>query len=158
MKIKDLVLVAILGALNLVVSMIVTFALFPLGPYAHCISPGIAGLFAGLAGALLAHQYTYIDPTIFTSTMSTLFLTIIVLGGMNSPLGAVIGSIILIGLPEVLRFASTWRGIVYGFLLVIIILFRPQGLWSRTVGRSGTNSKKASKTGKNRAVLAKENA
>ena len=44
MKIKDLVLVAILGALNLVVSMIVTFALFPLGPYAHCISPGIAGL------------------------------------------------------------------------------------------------------------------
>ena len=118
----------------------------------------IAGLFAGLAGALLAHQYTYIDPTIFTSTMSTLFLTIIVLGGMNSPLGAVIGSIILIGLPEVLRFASTWRGIVYGFLLVIIILFRPQGLWSRTVGRSGTNSKKASKTGKNRAVLAKENA
>lgn len=47
MKIKDLVLVAILGALNLVVSMIVTFALFPLGPYAHCISPGIAGLFAG---------------------------------------------------------------------------------------------------------------
>ena len=45
MKVKDLVLVAILGALNLVVSMIVTFALFPLGAYAHCISPGVAGLF-----------------------------------------------------------------------------------------------------------------
>ncbi|WP_418969066.1 ABC transporter permease [Alloscardovia omnicolens] len=96
----------------------------------------IAGFFAGLAGALLAHQYTYIDPTIFTPTMSTLFLTIIVLGGMNSPVGAVIGSTILIGLPEILRFASSWRSIIYGLLLVLIIQFRPQGLWSRTVAQA----------------------
>ncbi|TCD54562.1 ABC transporter permease [Alloscardovia theropitheci] len=105
----------------------------------------IAAFFAGLAGALLAHQYTYIDPTIFNSAMSTLILTIIVLGGMNSPLGAVIGSALLIGLPEVLRFASTWRGIVYGILLIIIILFRPQGLWSRSVAQAkiGKNDDKA---------------
>lgn len=56
MKIKDLVLVAILGALNLVVSMIVTFALFPLGPYAHCISPGIAGLFAGTVFVFMCNK------------------------------------------------------------------------------------------------------
>ncbi|OTA26029.1 ABC transporter permease [Alloscardovia macacae] len=109
----------------------------------------IAGLFAGLAGALLAHQYTYIDPTIFTSTMSTLFLTIIVLGGMNSPLGAVLGSALLIGLPEVLRFASTWRGILYGVLLVVIILLRPQGLWSRTVNGKNVTGKNV--TGKKAA-------
>ncbi|MFC0265190.1 ABC transporter permease [Alloscardovia macacae] len=109
----------------------------------------IAGLFAGLAGALLAHQYTYIDPTIFTSTMSTLFLTIIVLGGMNSPLGAVLGSALLIGLPEVLRFASTWRGILYGILLVVIILLRPQGLWSRTVNGKNVTGKNV--TGKKAA-------
>lgn len=88
----------------------------------------LAAFFAGVAGGLLAAQYTYIDPTIFTTTMSTLVLTIIVLGGMNSPLGAVLGSIILIGAPELLRVAADARVIVYGLLLVVIILFRPQGL------------------------------
>ena len=91
----------------------------------------LAAFFTGLAGALLAHQYTYIDPTIFTSSASVLILTIIVLGGMNSPLGAVLGSIILIGGPELLRIVPDARIIVYGLLLVLIILFRPQGLFAR---------------------------
>jgi branched-chain amino acid transport system permease protein len=91
----------------------------------------LAAFFTGLAGALLAHQYTYIDPTIFTSSASVLILTIIVLGGMNSPLGAVLGSIILIGGPELLRIVPDARIIVYGVLLVLVILFRPQGLFAR---------------------------
>lgn len=91
----------------------------------------LAAFFAGLAGSLLAHQYTYIDPTIFNSNMSILILTIIVLGGMNSPLGAVLGSIVLIGAPELLRFASDARILLYGVLLVLVILFRPQGLFAR---------------------------
>ena len=93
----------------------------------------LAAFFAGLAGSLLAHQYTYIDPTIFNSNMSILILTIIVLGGMNSPLGAVLGSIVLIGGPELLRVASDARVLLYGVLLVVIILFRPQGLFARKV-------------------------
>ena len=52
----------------------------------------IAAFFAGLAGALLAHQYNYLDPTVFTVQMSVLVLTIVVLGGMNSPFGAVLGA------------------------------------------------------------------
>ena len=91
----------------------------------------LAAFFAGLAGSLLAHQYTYIDPTIFN--MSMLVLTIIVMGGMNSPLGAVLGSVILIGAPELLRFASDARVLLYGVLLVLVILFRPQGLFARKV-------------------------
>ena len=63
--------------------------------------------------------------------MSILILTIIVLGGMNSPLGAVLGSIMLIGAPELLRFASDARILLYGVLLVLVILFRPQGLFAR---------------------------
>lgn len=63
--------------------------------------------------------------------MSILILTIIVLGGMNSPLGAVLGSIVLIGAPELLRFASDARILLYGVLLVLVILFRPQGLFAR---------------------------
>jgi branched-chain amino acid transport system permease protein len=91
----------------------------------------LASFFAGIAGSLLAHQYTYIDPTIFNANMSVLILTIIVLGGMNSPLGAVLGSLVLIGAPELLRFASDTRVLLYGVLLVLIILFRPQGLFAR---------------------------
>ena len=93
----------------------------------------LAAFFAGLAGSLLAHQYTYIDPTIFNVNMSLLILTVIVMGGMNSPLGAVLGSIILIGGPELLRFASDTRVLLYGVLLVLVILFRPQGLFARKV-------------------------
>ena len=93
----------------------------------------LAAFFAGLAGSLLAHQYTYIDPTIFNVNMSLLVLTIIVMGGMNSPLGAVLGAIILIGGPELLRFATEVRVLLYGVLLILIILFRPQGLFAKKV-------------------------
>lgn len=93
----------------------------------------LAAFFAGLAGSLLAHQYTYIDPTIFNVNMSMLILTIIVMGGMSSPLGAVLGAVILIGAPELLRFASDARILLYGVLLVLVILFRPQGLFARKV-------------------------
>lgn len=91
----------------------------------------VAAFLAGIAGSLLAHQYTYIDPTIFNSNMSLLILTIIVLGGMNSPLGAVLGSVILIGAPELLRVVPEARILAYGALLVVIIMFRPQGLFAR---------------------------
>lgn len=91
----------------------------------------LAAFLAGLAGSLLAHQYTYIDPTIFNSNMSLLILTIIVLGGMNSPLGAVLVSIILIGAPELLRVVPEARILAYGALLIIVIMFRPQGLFAR---------------------------
>ena len=93
----------------------------------------LAAFFAGLAGSLLAHQYTYIDPTIFNVNMSLLILTIIVMGGMNSPLGAVLGAVILIGGPELLRFATEARVLLYGVLLVLVILFRPQGLFAKKV-------------------------
>ncbi|KFI59805.1 ABC transporter permease [Bifidobacterium cuniculi] len=91
----------------------------------------VAAFLAGLAGSLLAHQYTYVDPTIFNSNMSLLILTIIVLGGMNSPIGAVLGSIILIGAPELLRVVPEARILAYGALLVLVIMFRPQGLFAR---------------------------
>lgn len=65
--------------------------------------------------------------------MSLLILTVIVMGGMNSPLGAVLGAVILIGAPELFRFASGARVLLYGVLLVLVILFRPRGLFARKV-------------------------
>ena len=89
----------------------------------------IAAFFAGLAGALLAHQYNYLDPTVFTVQMSVLVLTIVVLGGMNSPFGAVLGALALVGLPEALRLAPDVRILLYGIVVIAIL---PQGLWTRS--------------------------
>jgi branched-chain amino acid transport system permease protein len=91
----------------------------------------VAAFFAGIGGALLAHQYTYIDPSIFNLAMSLLALTIIVLGGLSSPVGAVLGALILVGLPELLRITPDVRILGYGVLLLLIIRFRPRGLWVR---------------------------
>lgn len=91
----------------------------------------IAAFFAGLAGGLLAHQYNYLDPTVFPIQMSVLVLTIIVLGGLNSPFGAVLGAIALVGLPEALRIAPDIRILLYGVIMIAMIRFRPQGVWTR---------------------------
>ncbi|WIY84109.1 ABC transporter permease [Propionimicrobium sp. PCR01-08-3] len=91
----------------------------------------ITAFFAGIAGSLLAHQYNYLDPTVFPIQMSILVLTIVVLGGMNAPFGAVIGAIVLVGLPEALRIASDVRILLYGVIMIAMIRFRPQGLWTR---------------------------
>ena len=91
----------------------------------------ISAFFAGIAGSLLAHQYNYLDPTVFPIQMSVLVLTIIVLGGLNSPFGAVLGAIVLVGLPEALRVAPEGRILLYGVIMIAVIRFRPQGLWTR---------------------------
>ncbi|RFA10704.1 ABC transporter permease [Subtercola boreus] len=91
----------------------------------------ISAFFAGIGGSLLAHQYTYIDPTIFTMMMSLLVVTIVILGGINLPYGAVVGSIILIGAMELLRFTPELRIIVYGLVLILVVRFRPGGILVR---------------------------
>ena len=63
--------------------------------------------------------------------MSVLVLTIVVLGGMNSPFGAVLGALALVGLPEALRLAPDVRILLYGIVVIAIIRFLPQGLWTR---------------------------
>jgi branched-chain amino acid transport system permease protein len=93
----------------------------------------VGAFIAGLAGSLLAHQYTYIDPSLFSADLSMLALTIIVLGAMNSPFGAVVGALVLVGAPEMLRMTSDARFLVYGVLLLLLIRFRPRGLWARAV-------------------------
>jgi branched-chain amino acid transport system permease protein len=92
----------------------------------------IGGLIAGLAGSLLAHQYTYISPDIFDITISTLALTIVVLGGIGSSFGVVLGALILIGAPELFRPLQDVRYLAYGLLLLLLIRFRPQGLWGKS--------------------------
>jgi branched-chain amino acid transport system permease protein len=92
---------------------------------------GIGSAIAGFAGALYASQLTYIEPAQFGISLSVLAVTIVVLGGMRAPIGAFIGAAVLVAIPEVFRQFADWRLLFYGVLLLLLILFRPQGLWSR---------------------------
>ncbi|MES2134785.1 MAG: branched-chain amino acid ABC transporter permease [Patescibacteria group bacterium] len=95
----------------------------------------ISTMIAALGGGLLASYLTYIDPGTFSITESIFVLAIVVLGGLGSLRGPVLGALILVLLPEALRFvgfspdiAAQMRVLIYGLLLVIMMRYRPQGL------------------------------
>ena len=95
----------------------------------------IGAAFAAIPGALFATYFRYIDPTSFTLMESIFILSIIIIGGTGNLAGPVLGSVILVLLPEVLRFlqipdaiAANMRQIIYGVLLIILMRMRPQGL------------------------------
>lgn len=83
---------------------------------------------AGVGGALYAHFLSYINPSDFSFLKSVDILSMIVLGGLGSVPGAVIGASVLAAAPEFLRFMSQYRMLVYGALLVFLMVFRPNGL------------------------------
>jgi branched-chain amino acid transport system permease protein len=99
----------------------------------------IAGaFFAGIAGSLYAHYITFIDPSSFTVMESIAVLLMVVFGGMASLGGSFIGASILVIFPELLRFlgmpssiAAPLRQMIYGLLLVVLMIWRPQGLLGR---------------------------
>src|SRR3989344_180773 len=95
----------------------------------------IGAAFAALAGSLFASYITFIDPSTFVFGESVFILSIIILGGLASLRGAVLGAGFLVLLPEILRFldfspdiAAQMRQVVYGLLLILLMLYRPQGL------------------------------
>ncbi len=84
---------------------------------------------AGLAGSMYAHLMSYIQPDVFSYSKSTDFLVYLYAGGVGSISGAMVGAFALTVLPEVLRDLENWRLVIYGALLLIIIIFRPTGLF-----------------------------
>jgi branched-chain amino acid transport system permease protein len=84
--------------------------------------------FAGLAGVLLAHTLPLYRPGDFGFFRSVDVLLMVVLGGMGSLTGSVLGAISVTFLPEVLRFLGQWRLVIYSLLLILLMLFRPGGL------------------------------
>ena len=89
---------------------------------------GISAFFAGLAGSLFAHLYTYLSYDSFGANLSILGLTMVILGGLGNLWGAVLGALTLSGLPEALRFAALYRSLAYGLILLVVLRVRPQGL------------------------------
>ncbi len=90
----------------------------------------LGAFFAGVAGALFAH-YIYLHTNSFTFMKSIEIIIMVVLGGMGSLTGSILGAILLTILPEVLRFASSDRLIIYSLLLVVLMIARPQGILGR---------------------------
>jgi branched-chain amino acid transport system permease protein len=90
-------------------------------------------IFGGLGGVLFAVHQTAISPPSFNFLFSALILMAVVLGGMGSTPGVVVGAIIIALLPELLRSAENWRYLVFGVLLIIVMIFRPQGIWPHRV-------------------------
>src|SRR5512133_4165841 len=83
---------------------------------------------AGLAGSIKAHVDVSISPDQFIFLESAFLLAAIVLGGMGTILGVLLGATILKLLPEKLRFFSEYRLLMFGLLLVLMMRFRPEGL------------------------------
>jgi len=89
---------------------------------------GFGGFSAGIAGAITAHLYSYVNYETFTSQVSVLALTMVILGGLGNMLGAVLGAVALVALPELFRAAAEYRMLIYGVTLLLLVRFRPQGL------------------------------
>ena len=88
----------------------------------------LSSCWAGFAGVIFAAKTTFINPASFTFMESAMILSMVVLGGMGSIVGVVIAALILILAPEYLRAFSDYRMLIFGAIMVIMMIFRPQGL------------------------------
>jgi branched-chain amino acid transport system permease protein len=97
---------------------------------------------AGIAGAFFAARQGFVSPESFTFVETAIILSIVVLGGMGSPVGIVIAAIFLVGLPEWFRGLAEYRMLAFGAAMVLIMVFRPRGFSERapTLYLSGKSS------------------
>ncbi|MEO7598382.1 MAG: branched-chain amino acid ABC transporter permease [Opitutus sp.] len=102
----------------------------------------IGAFFAGIAGGLYGHFKLTITPTGFDFTKSIEIVVMVILGGMGNTLGVVLAAILLTLLPEVLRPVAEYRMVIYSFLLIVLMLARPQGLFNFRMpfGKKGSTS------------------
>ena len=87
----------------------------------------IGAAFSGLAGAIFASKLTSIFPHSFSLLISINVLSLIIVGGLGSIPGTIVGAIVLVGLPELLREFAEFRWLMYGLLLIAMMLTRPEG-------------------------------
>ena len=89
----------------------------------------IAGVMTSFAGVLYVFYTTYVEPGAFGWVISAEWMIIVFVGGVNSLTGAVVATVLLTGLPEFLRFASEWRIAIYCIIVLLILNFRPSGIF-----------------------------
>lgn len=96
----------------------------------------IGAFFAGAAGGLYGHFKMTITPTGFDFTKSIEIVVMVILGGMGNTVGVILAAILLTLLPEVLRPIAEYRMILYSFLLIVLMIMRPQGLFNFKYGKA----------------------
>ena len=89
----------------------------------------IASVMTSFAGVLYVFYTTYVEPGAFGWVVSAEWMIIVFVGGVNSLTGAVVATVLLTGLPEFLRFASEWRIAIYCIIVLLILNFRPSGIF-----------------------------
>jgi branched-chain amino acid transport system permease protein len=87
-----------------------------------------SAFYAGLAGALYAHYQSFINPEIFGVAQSLDAILAVIVGGSGTIIGPFIGAFFVVFLPEYLRFADSFRLIIYGLVLVLATIFMPRGI------------------------------
>ena len=90
----------------------------------------LAACYAGAAGVLFAHFTHYVAPEDFNLGQSILFLSMLIIGGEGSIIGAVIGAVLVVLLPEMLRFLGVAYLTFFGMLMLLVLIFLPKGLVS----------------------------
>ena len=92
------------------------------------ISFAISAAFAAIGGALYAHYLGYLQPLMFQLTKSTELTIMVIFGGLGSIGGSVVGAFVLTFIPELFRAFASWRLVVYGAVVILVMATRPQGL------------------------------
>lgn len=90
----------------------------------------LAAIYGCVAGSLYAVHMEFITPSVFTFDLSTTFIIMMMLGGIGSVPGGILGAVVCTILPEKLRFLGNWYWIVFSIIVLLIILFRPSGVIS----------------------------
>ena len=88
----------------------------------------LGATWAGMAGVLFAAKTSFINPASFTFLESAVILAIVVLGGLGSTVGVIIGALVFSLLPEYLRAFASYRMLIFGAVMVGVMVFRPQGI------------------------------
>ena len=93
----------------------------------------IGGALAGLSGALYAHNFSFVEAQYFNSFLSIYVLLFVLMGGVQTAWGPLIGTLFFTALPELMRVGGSWRYVVFGAAIVIMMTLRPQGIVTRTI-------------------------
>ena len=98
----------------------------------------LSATFCGMAGSLFAHFISFIDPSIVSVTEVIFILSIVILGGIASNRGTLLATVIIVSLPEALRFVhlpnsavGPLRQMIFSLILILILLYRPKGLFGK---------------------------
>jgi branched-chain amino acid transport system permease protein len=96
---------------------------------------GAGAALAAICGGLFAHHHVYIEPGNFGFERSIDFVLAVILGGSTVAPGALVGSLLIVLLPEMLRSLADWRLAAFGALLILVLLVRRQGILDRSLFR-----------------------